>query len=88
MSSFAEINLITDDLAKLNSQESTARRFTKPCYYTLEQLNDFLNGTKNSDKTKKVEMFFPDLRLFIESSLIAMKKATVEELDQPKEVCE
>lgn len=74
---------IADELSETNSQGSIVGKFTKSRYYTVEQLNDFLNATKNQRKPQ-VEMFFSDLRLFIESSLIAMKKASLEELDQPK----
>lgn len=74
---------IADELSETNSQGSTVGKVAKSRYYSVEQLNDFLNGTKNQRKPK-IEMFFPDLRLFTESSLVAMKKATFEELDQPK----
>lgn len=73
-------DLITDELS---SQESTVGRLKKSRYYSLEKLDDFLNATKNQRKPK-IEMYFPDLKLFIDSSVIAMKKATLEELDQPK----
>ncbi len=76
-------DLITDELDALSSQESTVERLKKPRYYSLEQLDDFLNATKNQRKPK-IEMYFPDLKLFIDSSVIAMKKATLEELGQPK----
>ncbi len=49
----------------------------------MEQLNEFLNATKNQRKPK-IEMYFPDLKLFIDSSVTAMKKATLEEYNQPK----
>lgn len=76
-------DLITDELDELSSQESTVGRLKRPRCYSLEQLDDFLNATKNQRKPK-IEMYFPDLKLFIDSSVIAMKKATLEELDQPK----
>lgn len=76
-------DLITDELDELSSQESTVGRFRKSRLYSLEKLNDFLNATKNQRKPK-IEMYFPDLKLFIDSSVNAMKKATLEELDQPK----
>lgn len=76
-------DLITDELDELSSQESTVGRLKKSRYYSLEKLDDFLNATKNQRKPK-IEMYFPDLKLFIDSSVIAMKKATLEELDQPK----
>lgn len=75
-------DLITDELDELSSQESTVGRFRKSRLYSLEKLNDFLNATKNQRKPK-IEMYFPDLKLFIDSSVNAMKKATLEELDQP-----
>jgi len=53
---------IADELSEINSQESTVGKFAKSRYYTVEQLNDFLNATKNQRKPK-VETFFPDLRL-------------------------
>ncbi|KAI2647527.1 putative alpha-L-glutamate ligase [Labeo rohita] len=71
---------------KAQGMESTVGRLTKPLYHTVEQLDDFLNATKNQRKPK-MEMFFPDLRLFIDSSVIAMKEATLEELDPPKRYC-
>lgn len=71
---------IADGLSETNSQENTAERLANPRYYTVEQLNDFLNATKNQRKPE-VEMFFSDLKLFIKSSLVAMKKATLEDLD-------
>lgn len=76
-------DLITDELDELSSQESTVGRLKRSRYYSLEQLDDFLNATKNQRKPK-IEMYFPDLKLFIDSSVIVMKKATLEELDQPK----
>lgn len=76
-------DLITDEPAELNSQENIFEKFTTSSCYTIEQINDFLNATKNQKKTK-VEMHFPNLRLFVESSQMAMKKATFEELDKPK----
>ncbi|KAL1256494.1 hypothetical protein QQF64_012039 [Cirrhinus molitorella] len=45
-------DLITDELVEPNSQESTVGRLTKPRYYSVEQLDDFLNATKKSEKTK------------------------------------
>ncbi len=66
-------DLITDELDELNSQESTVGRLKRPLYYSLEQLDDFLNATKNLRKPK-IKMYFPDLKLFIDSSVIAMKK--------------
>lgn len=74
---------IADELSETNSQGSIVGRVAKSRYYTVEQINDFLNATKNQRKPE-IEMFFVDLRLFVESSLVAMKKATLDELDQPK----
>lgn len=76
-------DLITDELDELSSQESAVGRLKRSRCYSLEQLNDFLNATKNQRKPK-IEMYFPDLKLFIDSSVSAMKKATLEELNQPK----
>lgn len=47
---------------------------TNVSYYTVEQLNHFLDSTKNQ-RRPKIEMFFPSLRLFNESCAIAMRKA-------------
>ncbi len=76
-------DLITDELDELSSQESTVGRLKRFRCYSLEQLNEFLNATKNLRKPK-IEMYFPDLKLFFDSSVTAMKKATLEEYNQPK----
>ncbi len=54
----------------------------KPPYYTVQQINDFLNDTFNQ-RRPKLEMHFSDLQLFVDSCSMAMKKASLE-LDQPK----
>lgn len=56
---------------------------TKHSFYTVRQINEFLDDTFNQ-RRPKLEKYFPDLQLFIDSCTLAMKKATLEELDQPK----
>lgn len=70
------------DSIDATSQGSSTSKTNVPCY-TVEQLNHFLDSTKNQ-KRPKIEMYFSNLRLFNESCALAMKKATLEELDQPK----
>jgi len=52
-------------------------------YYSVQQINNFLDATFNQ-RRPKLEVFFPDLQLFVESVTMAMRKATLEEIDQPK----
>lgn len=52
-------------------------------YYTVQQLNDFLDQTKGM-RNVDVASFFSDLKLFLASCSVAARKASLEELDQPK----
>lgn len=71
----------------VNSQGNSAGNYftshLKSPFYTVQQLNDFLDATKNQRKPN-LEKYFPDLELFVESGAIVMRKATLEELDKPK----
>ncbi|ROL48617.1 hypothetical protein DPX16_12233 [Anabarilius grahami] len=69
--------------SQLNSVGNYLTSQLKPPFYTVQQLSNFLDATKNQRKPK-LEKYFPDLELFVESGAIAMRKATLEELDQPK----
>ncbi|MGH0166257.1 UNVERIFIED_CONTAM: hypothetical protein FKN15_053486 [Acipenser sinensis] len=51
--------------------------------YPLKMINDFLDKTKGK-RGVDVATFFSDLRSFIQSTELALKKATVKELDMPK----
>lgn len=51
--------------------------------YSLKQINDFLDCTKGLRKPK-IETFFPDLNLFLESGTTVMRKASFDEFDKPK----
>lgn len=71
----------------LNSQGDSVGDYLtphlKPPFYTVQELSNFLDVTKNQRKPR-LEKHFPDLELFVESGAIAKRKATLEELDQPK----
>ncbi len=75
----------TSDIAE--SQGGSAEIFHnlrhKHSHYTVRQINEFLDVTFNQRKPK-LEKYFPDLQLFLESCTLVMKKTTLEELDQPK----
>jgi len=51
--------------------------------YSLQQINTFLDNTKGLRKPS-IESHFPDLKLFLISCTVAMRKATFDELDRPK----
>lgn len=78
---------IVDDFTDVSSQGSAAEKKCslqmKPPYYTVQQINDFLNDTFNQ-RRPKLEKYFSDLQLFVDSCAMAMRKASLEELDQPK----
>jgi len=78
---------IVDYLTDVCSQESSAEKQLspqmKPPYYTVQQINEFLDSTFNQRKPR-LEKHFSNLRLFVDSCVIAMRKASLEELDQPK----
>lgn len=74
------------DETELNSQgnsEGKTSSFKVKSFYSVQQINTFLDATFNQ-RRPKVEAYFPDLQLFVESVSMAMRKATLEELDQPK----
>lgn len=51
--------------------------------YSVQQINNFLDFTKGLRKPK-IESYFPDLKLFLLSVTMAMRKASIYELDKPK----
>ncbi|CAM4380158.1 unnamed protein product [Leuciscus chuanchicus] len=61
--------------------ENTSEGRTK--LYSLQQINTFLDNTKGLRKPS-IESYFPDLKLFLVSCTVAMRKATFDELDRPK----
>ncbi len=72
----------TSDIAESQggSAENCHNIKLKHSYYTVRQINEFLDDTFNQ-RRPKLEKYFPDLQLFIDSCALAMKKATLEELD-------
>lgn len=73
-------------VTEMNSQGNTegkASVFKLKSYYSVQQINNFLDATFNQ-RRPKIEGFFPDLQLFVESVAVAMRKSTLEEIDQPK----
>lgn len=74
-----EDNVSADE--ESNASKLATRRKSK--LYTLEQINDFLDVTKNV-RNVRVEDFFPDLQLFLTSCAVAVKKASLSELEQAK----
>lgn len=51
--------------------------------YSVQQINHFLDTTKGLRKPK-IETYFPDLKMFLLSGTMAMRKASFDELDKPK----
>ncbi len=51
--------------------------------YSVQQINNFLDVTKGLCKPK-IESHFPDLKMFLLSGTMAMRKASFDELDEPK----
>ncbi len=51
--------------------------------YSVQQINNFLDVTKGLRKPK-IESYFPDLKVFLLSGTMAMRKASFDELDKPK----
>ncbi len=51
--------------------------------YYVQQINNFLDVTKGLRKPK-IESNFPDLKMFLLSGTMAMRKASFDELDKPK----
>ncbi len=51
--------------------------------YSVQQINNFLDITKGLRKPK-IESYFPDLKVFLLSGTMAMRKASFDELDKPK----
>lgn len=78
---------IVDDLTDVSSQGSYVEKQCslqkKPPYYTVQQINTFLDSTFNQ-RRPRLEKYFSDLQLFVDSCAMAMRKASLEELDQPK----
>lgn len=54
-----------------------------PKLYTVKQINEFLDETKGVRKPQ-IETFFPDLKRFLMSCKVAMRKATFDELNRQK----
>ncbi len=90
INSDSEESDVGDYFTDVSSQGSSADKKCslqiKPPYYTVQQINDFLNDTFNQ-RRPKLEKHFSDLQLFVDSCTMAMKKASLEELDQPKRYC-
>ncbi|KAI2650784.1 putative solute-binding protein [Labeo rohita] len=87
INSDSEESDVGDYFTDVSSQGSSAEKKQnlqmKPPYYTVQQINDFLNDTFNQ-RRPKLEKYFSDLQPFVDSCALAMRKATLEELDQPK----
>lgn len=87
MDSDSDTSDIAEHLTFANSQggltENGHNYKLKHPYYTVSQINNFLDNTFNQRKPK-LEKYFPDLQLFVDSCMMAMRKATLVELDQPK----
>lgn len=75
----------TSDIAESQggSAENCQSLKSKHPSYTVHQINDFLDVTFNQ-RRPELEKYFPDLKLFVDSCTLVMKKATLEKLDQPK----
>ncbi|KAL1281349.1 hypothetical protein QQF64_000152 [Cirrhinus molitorella] len=86
-SSDSEESDVGDYFTDVSSQGSVAEKKCssqmKPPFYTVQQINDFLNDTFNQ-RRPKLEQYFTDLQLFVDSCAMIMRKASLEELDQPK----
>ncbi len=54
-----------------------------PKLYSVQQINNFLDVTKGLRKPK-IESHFPDLKMFLLSGTMVMRKASFYELDKPK----
>ncbi len=54
-----------------------------PKLYSVQQINNFLDVTKGLRKPK-IESHFPDLKMFLLSGTMPMRKASFDELDKPK----
>ncbi len=87
INSDSEESDVADYFTDVSSQGSSAEKKCslqiKPPYYTVQQINDFLNDTFNQ-RGPKLEKHFSDLQLFVDSCAVVMRKASLEELDQPK----
>ncbi len=54
-----------------------------PKLHSVQQINNFLDVTKGLRKPK-IESHFPDLKMFLLSGTMVMRKASFDELDKPK----
>lgn len=73
-----------ESLGSLSDGEDTERMESLiPKLYTVKQISDFLDETKGVRKPQ-IEAFFPDLKRFLVSCKIAMRKATFDELSRQK----
>lgn len=79
---YDDIESITDENG-VSAQTQSTTDDSRSRHYTLKQINDFLDRTKGLRKPK-FETYFPDLSLFLASGSAALKKASFDELDQPK----
>ncbi len=77
------VDYFTDVSSQGSSAEKKCSLQIKPPYYTVQQINDFLNDTFNQ-RGPKLEKHFSELQLFVDSCAMVMRKASLEELDQPK----
>lgn len=76
-----EIEVLDDTIE--SSQDSVAAKGKNVALYSVEELNDFLDRTF-SKRNINVEKWFPNLGLFLQSCVMAFKKASMEELEQTK----
>ncbi len=53
-----------------------------PKLYSVQQINNFLDVTKGLRKPK-IESHFPDLKMFLLSGTMVMRKASFDELTNP-----
>lgn len=91
ISSHASLDLMDDsenehddtDLMSNYGEDSELISGGKIKLYSLQQINHFLDTTKGLRKPR-IDSFFPDVKLFLLSGSLAMKKASLDELDKPK----
>lgn len=71
------------DVPENDAMDSEPTSGGKTRLYSVQEINNFLDITKGVRKPK-IETYFPDLKLFLLSCTLAMRKATFDELDKPK----
>lgn len=70
-----------EEIYEKNDSKNTSEGRTK--LYSLQQINAFLDNTKGLRKPI-IEPYFPDLKLFLMSCTVAMRKAAFDELERPE----